>query len=304
MLARSMLLRDAAAGGVSEEAEPGVRCRRRRLLVGRRGGRRGVAGLRPVQRRRAGDDGRAGGPEEREVEAPEEGVRLHVGGAAAGPEAPGRVLGEEASDEVPRRGVGGARGGRGERERAACDVAERGLVVGAGERGAPVEELVEEHAEGPPVHGGAVGPAPGDLGGHVLVRAHERAGARVHGLRHERPRRGGAALAPVALEQVVREAGHGGGCAVVVGISGLQRRRGRGLQRQVEVDEHDVAVGADQHVLRLEVAVHDAHHVQVLQRQQHLRRVEPAPLAHEIDRRRQHPSLWTRKKDSIFGGSV
>jgi hypothetical protein len=37
-----------------------------------------------------------------------------------------------------------------------------------------------------------------------------------------------------------------------------------------------VAVGADQDVLRLEVAVHDVHHVDVLQRGHHLRRVEPA----------------------------
>jgi hypothetical protein len=48
------------------------------------------------------------------------------------------------------------------------------------------------------------------------------------------------------------------------------------LEGEVEVREHDVAVGADQDVLRLQVAVHDVHHVDVLQRRHHLRRVEPA----------------------------
>jgi hypothetical protein len=266
---------------VSEQVEPGVR---RRLRLRRSRARR-AAGLRAVQRgaRRGGDDGRAGGPEQREVEPAEERVRLHVGGAAPGPQPVARVLGEEAGDEVARVGITGA--GSGEGQRAARDVAERGLVVGARERGAPVQELVQEHAERPPVDGRAVGPAAGHLGRHVLVRAHERARPRLHRLRHQGrwrpPRRGGTAesRAPAA-EQVVREAGRrrrlGGGAR-------LERRRRRALQRQVEVREHDVAVRADQHVLRLEVAVHDAHHVQVLQRQQHLRRVEPAPTATTVN---------------------
>eukprot|EP00976_Prorocentrum_cordatum_P007152 142795-Prorocentrum_minimum.AAC.1 len=43
---------------------------------------------------------------------------------------------------------------------------------------------------------------------------------------------------------------------------------------EVEVAEHDVAVGVKQHVLGLQVAVDVAEKVQVLQRQQHLRGVE------------------------------
>jgi hypothetical protein len=40
-----------------------------------------------------------------------------------------------------------------------------------------------------------------------------------------------------------------------------------------------VAVGADEDVLGLEVAVHDVHHVDVLQSSNHLRRVEPVTVA-------------------------
>ncbi|BAT15906.1 Os12g0149750, partial [Oryza sativa Japonica Group] len=54
-----------------------------------------------------------------------------------------------------------------------------------------------------------------------------------------------------------------------------RRRRRVALEREVEVGEHDVAIGADEHVLRLQVTVHDVHHVDVLQRRHHLRRVEP-----------------------------
>ena len=56
----------------------------------------------------------------------------------------------------------------------------------------------------------------------------------------------------------------------------LDQRRAHGAaQRQVEIGEHDVAVLPDQHVLRLEVPVHDPQHVQVLHGQQHLGDVEP-----------------------------
>lgn len=53
------------------------------------------------------------------------------------------------------------------------DVAELACPSGAGERGAAVEELVEEHAVGLPVHGGAVRAAACHLRSHVLVRADE-----------------------------------------------------------------------------------------------------------------------------------
>jgi len=54
-----------------------------------------------------------------------------------------------------------------------------------------------------------------------------------------------------------------------------QRRAHAPAQREVEVGEHDVAVVPDQHVLRLEVPVHDPQHVQVLHGEQHLGDVEP-----------------------------
>uniref|UniRef100_K3YDC2 Uncharacterized protein n=1 Tax=Setaria italica TaxID=4555 RepID=K3YDC2_SETIT len=78
------------------------------------------------------------------VEAREEGVRLHVGGAALRPEPGARVLVQEPRDQVARRGVvapaavGG--GGGGELERAAHDVAERGLAGLPHERGAPAHQ--------------------------------------------------------------------------------------------------------------------------------------------------------------------
>ena len=202
---------------------------------------------------------------------------LDVGGAAAGAEAGGGVLGEEAGDEVARVGVGGtARAGAGgEGERAADDVAERRLVGSAGERRTAVDELVEEHPVRPPVHGRAMRAAARHLGGHVLVRPHERARPRIHRLRHEpRTRRRHGVPPPLEPEEVVRDAGRVT-AGLVVGVGGaVERRRGGGLQREVEVGEHDVAVGADEDVLGLEVAVDDAHHVEVLDGEEHLGGVE------------------------------
>ncbi|KAB8087838.1 hypothetical protein EE612_012263, partial [Oryza sativa] len=56
-----------------------------------------------------------------------------------------------------------------------------------------------------------------------------------------------------------------------------RRRRWRRRERggEVEVDEHDVAGVLDEDVLRLEVAVHDAEAVEVLEREHQLRGVEP-----------------------------
>lgn len=72
-----------------------------------------------------------------EIEAPKEGVRLHAGGATAGPEAVGRVLDEEAGDEVPSCSVGGAAGAAvgGEGAWAAHDAAQRRLVEEHARRG-------------------------------------------------------------------------------------------------------------------------------------------------------------------------
>uniref|UniRef100_A0A804RJ50 Uncharacterized protein n=1 Tax=Zea mays TaxID=4577 RepID=A0A804RJ50_MAIZE len=53
-------------------------------------------------------------------------------------------------------------------------------------------------------------------------------------------------------------------------------RRRREPRGEVEIDEHDVAAVLDEDVLRLEVPVHDAEAVQVLERQHQLRGEEPA----------------------------
>lgn len=72
--------------------------------------------------------------------------------------------------------------------------------------------------------------------------------------------------------------GDGGDQRRRLGTSGrrvrLLRRR-REPRGEVEIDEHDVAAVLDEHVLRLEVPVHDAEAVQVLKRQHQLRRVKP-----------------------------
>uniref|UniRef100_A0A804NZ14 Uncharacterized protein n=1 Tax=Zea mays TaxID=4577 RepID=A0A804NZ14_MAIZE len=257
---------------------------------------------------------RRGAAEQGPVDAGEEGVALDGGGADGGAEAAGGVLGEERGDEVAGGGRRGRVAVPGELERAGHDVGQRHLVVVALEGRSPVQQLEDEDPQRPPVHGAAV-PFPGhDLGSQVLVRAHERRGPQLHRLRHElqlqpavvvrgrflaRAQPAGPAApapAPAAREELEagggrHDAGGGDGAGgrgrrgaarpprqrQRVGDDVRRRRRRRvALERQVEVGQHDVAVPADQHVLRLQVAVHDVHHVDVLQRRHHLRRVEPA----------------------------
>uniref|UniRef100_A0A8R7UP35 Uncharacterized protein n=1 Tax=Triticum urartu TaxID=4572 RepID=A0A8R7UP35_TRIUA len=255
-----------------------------------------------------GDVGRRGAPDERPVDALEEWVLLDLGGAAAVREALLRLLGQQAPDEVPG---GGADAGRvGEAQRLADNVEERGAVAGALEGRGAVQQLVEEDAEGPPVDGAAVAVAADDLGRQVLVRADEGHGARARRLGHELQRR-------PRLLPAVAVAGHGqqlllgglgrrqlllalglagggedarelaaldeaGGGADAAGRGADERGADGAAEREVEIGEHDVAFLPDQHVLRLEVPVHHAQHVQVLQRQQHLGRVRPGGVLGEV----------------------
>ncbi|KAK3137016.1 hypothetical protein QOZ80_5BG0446580 [Eleusine coracana subsp. coracana] len=269
--------------GSEEEVEPGVpglaRLRPPHAVHLRR---HGLARQRPPRRvhlrlrRIARHDRRRRLPHQREIHPVEERVGLHLRGASPRPQPLLGVLDQQRRYEVPRRRVERATaGGRRERERGADDVAECGLVVGAGEGGAAVEQLVEEHAERPPVHRGAVGPPGGHLRRHVLVRAHERPRTRLH---HEARRRrsrarGGSGLAATAPRE--REAVGARRVWLVVIEEEKRRRVGGGLEREVEVGEHDVPVIPDEHVLRLEVAVHDPEHVEVLEREEHLGGVEP-----------------------------
>uniref|UniRef100_J3N624 Uncharacterized protein n=1 Tax=Oryza brachyantha TaxID=4533 RepID=J3N624_ORYBR len=264
---------------------------------------------------------RRGAAEQRPVDAVEKRVPLDRRRADRGAETPGRVLGEERRDEV----LGGGRHGRllGELEGARHDVGQGHLVVVALERRHAVEELEHEDAQRPPVHGAAVPLAGHDLRGKVLVRANERHRPELHGLGHElqleptggevdRSSTGSATNSssspppgkplPARLDGFFRprrddtRRGLGGVAGEGDGVRDDVRRRRRrrvALEREVEVGEHDVAIGADEHVLRLEVPVHDVHHVDVLQRRHHLRRVEPT----------QHPTLsspLTSSKQNII----
>jgi hypothetical protein len=242
-------------------------------------------------------------PDQRPVDTLEERVLLDLRGAPGEGDPLLWVLDEQAADEVPgdgadRRGPGRAVG-RGEAQRLLDDVAQRGAVAGALEGRGAVQELVEEDAQRPPVHRAAVALAADDLRRQVLVRADERHGPHVRRLRVElhRDRAAEPQIAlgrlPGAPGQDAREEGRRldaplvGGDDVAVrdvhpSAGGVHRRRRLdqrrahgAAQRQVEVREHDVAVLPDQHVLRLEVPVHDPQHVQVLHGQQHLGDVEP-----------------------------
>ncbi|BAS92948.1 Os05g0237501, partial [Oryza sativa Japonica Group] len=267
----------------------------RRLLVLGSGGGRGGGVLPEVDRLR--HRRRREAPDERPVDAVEEGVLLDLGGAPGEGDPLVGLLDEQAADEVTRDGAGAAVGG--EAERLLDDVAERGAVAGALERGGAVDELVEEDSQRPPVDGAAVALAADDLRGQVLVRAHERHGPRLRRLRVELHRRraveqqahvalGRLAAAP---RQDAREEGGGLDAALVrrhalAAVDGVSSAAyaaaaaggvdGGGLDEggadgaaegEVEVGEHDVAVVPHQDVLRLEVPVHDPQHVQVLQRQ-------------------------------------
>mmetsp|Transcript_9381 Transcript_9381/g.29942 ORF Transcript_9381/g.29942 Transcript_9381/m.29942 type:complete len:605 (-) Transcript_9381:108-1922(-) len=210
-----------------------------------------------------------GGGEAVEAEADEERVR-GTGPVEAEPLA--RVAVEEAGDEggglLGDEGavLDGAVGGVGLRGAAALglddgvrDVGEvEGVVADPPEelvavRGVPGreagEELGDEHAEGPEVDGPAVLAAVERLGRHVLGRAAERAAAR-------------------------------GG--VVGGVRSVEDLR------EAKVDELDVALRVEEHVLGLEVPVGDAPLVRVVQSARDLRRDEghlprlEAPLVLEV----------------------
>lgn len=67
------------------------------------------------------------------------------------------------------------------------DVSQGGLVGWGGEWSAPVDHLVDEDTEGPPIDGVSVGPTGGDFGGDVLVGPDERVRPGVHRFGHEEP---------------------------------------------------------------------------------------------------------------------
>uniref|UniRef100_J3KY12 Uncharacterized protein n=1 Tax=Oryza brachyantha TaxID=4533 RepID=J3KY12_ORYBR len=253
---------------------------------------------------------RVSAPDERPVDAFEERVLLDLGGAPPRRDPLVGVLHQEAADEVPRDAARRRREPAGVREpeRLLDDVAERGAVGGPLERRHAVQQLVEEDAERPPVDGAAVAFPADDLRRQVLVRADERHGPGVRRLRVELQRRAvveaevrlGRLAVPLGEdpreERRRRDAAHAHALAVAgadeaphdaVGARVHRRRlhqhRAHGApQRQVEVGQHDVTVVPDQHVLRLQVSVHNAKHVQVLQRKQHLRGVKPCSLLIEM----------------------
>jgi hypothetical protein len=115
--------------------------------------------------------GRRAAPDERPVDALEEGVLLDLGGATLHAEPLLRLFHQEAPDEVPP-GVARRRRLR-EPQLLPDHVEQRGAVARPLERRLAVEELVEEDAERPPVHGAAVAFPLDDLRRQVLVRPHE-----------------------------------------------------------------------------------------------------------------------------------
>jgi hypothetical protein len=256
--------------------------------------RRSVAGeVGTVINGGVGDVGRLGAPDERPVDAFEKGVLLHLRGAAPGREPVVRLFCQQSPDKVP---CGGADHRRvGEPERLRDDVEERGAVPGALERRGAVQELVEEDTKSPPVDGAAVALAADDLRRQVLVRAHERHGPRACRLGCELQRRrllashrlvvqliGLISLVSLLLLLHLEDArehaavGEAAASADPAGRGADKRRADGAAQGEVEVGEHDVAFLPDEHVLGLEVPVHHAQHVQVLQRKQDFRGVEPA----------------------------
>lgn len=121
-----------------------------------------------------------------------------------------------------------------------------------------------------------MGPAGGNLGRDVLVRADEGARAGTHRLRHEPCGSGRRRRQPTSE-------GEAGGLDAEVADEGLKGGGDGGFVREVEVGKHDVAVAANEDVLGLEVAVDDSEHVEVFERQQHLRRIEPADITKQRD---------------------
>ncbi|GER24631.1 translation initiation factor 3 (IF-3) family protein [Striga asiatica] len=184
-------------------------------------------------------------------------VRLHICRPVPRPEPPGRVLLQQARNQVPcgPRLPSGSGPGRRELERGPHDVAQGRLVGGPRERGPPVNHLVDEHPKRPPVDRAAVGPAARHLGSHVLVSPDEGARPGRDGLGHEPEARcqGRPDLpGPEEAAAAEREAGEGGGRRRARGgVRGLEGGGGVGAEGEVKVGEHDVAVGSNKHVLRL-----------------------------------------------------
>ncbi|BAT12711.1 Os11g0150801, partial [Oryza sativa Japonica Group] len=263
---------------------------------------------------RRGNVRRRGAAEERPVDAAEEGVPLDHRGADGGAEAARRVLGEERRDEVLGGGGDGRLPGELERARhdvrqghlvvvalerrhaveqledehpqrppvdgaavpLAGDDLRREVLVRPDERHRPELHRLRHELQLQPTGGEAAAAIAAAAARRLLAAAPAAAAVAPASWEELEARHGG----DDAGRDDARRGGGGGRLAAGEGDGvrdDVRRRRRRrvALEREVEVGEHDVAVGADEHVLRLQVTVHDVHHVDVLQRRHHLRRIKP-----------------------------
>eukprot|EP00191_Tetraselmis_sp_GSL018_P010315 CAMPEP_0177603288 /NCGR_PEP_ID=MMETSP0419_2-20121207/15425_1 /TAXON_ID=582737 /ORGANISM="Tetraselmis sp., Strain GSL018" /LENGTH=840 /DNA_ID=CAMNT_0019097035 /DNA_START=36 /DNA_END=2556 /DNA_ORIENTATION=+ len=230
-----------------------------------------------------------GGPvvvEEGPVRALEERVALHLRSAPFCAEPRVWLLGQQPEEELSERGA--QRLVARERQLLLQDVVKCLIPRFTPKRSPPEDELVAQYPERPPVDRSRV-PCPlDDLRGNVLLCAHERVRPR-RGVGDElcvfpdeldlcavMPPAGGHKLAVSAAGDAAAETAprrqrrH----ALVLGLL-LDAGIGRALGVcQVEVGEDHVAV-VHENVLRLQVTVNVAKQVEVLERQDYLRGVEP-----------------------------
>ena len=155
-------------------------------------------------------------------------------GSALGAQALGWVGRQQAADEI--FGVFGDLGFFGEFEMAILDLGERFPLTAAMEGGLPVEHLVDENTQRPPIDSATMAGPVDHFGGQVIFSADE-------GIGHE---------------------------------AGLNRGRGVGVDRdaarltQVKVSEHDVPAPVEQDVLGFEIAIDEVFGMQIFKGQQHL----------------------------------
>nr|GMD06688.1 hypothetical protein Pyn_01577 [Ipomoea batatas] len=127
-------------------------------------------------------------PYQREIQALEKRVGLHVSRPALGPEPLRRVLDKQRGDEIPRVHFTHARRGFVGESQGLLHYAPQRILIGCTRKwGPPVHHLVDEHPERPPIDGIPVGLPGGHLRRHVLVGPDERARPGRHRLRHEQP---------------------------------------------------------------------------------------------------------------------
>ncbi|CAI0409745.1 unnamed protein product [Linum tenue] len=202
-------------------------------------------------------------PYQRPLDPLEETVPFHVRRAFAAPEPSPRIFHEKLPNQILRL-FHPFRGRRRKRDLLARrDVAERALFAPTFERRRPVHQLVDQHPERPPVDAVSVA-APGEkLRRKVLVGPNARAREcgirlrdelRLHLFHHHSP-------PPPPTPPPPPRGPH-----AIAAKGGVHI----GLEAQIEIREHDVAVLPQQNVLRLEVSVNNPQRVEVLERHQHL----------------------------------